>query len=149
MTRVRQPARKARVGLTVQHIESAGFNARLTFVSRAKEADMPVVSFIPPMHDTERVPEPSLNDRAAGYGVDSRITSVPSRQPLKRDCIWRVVLDGEAVVRVVRQPKRQGAAVCWQLLQTNDLTDRQLETYETALFSAGAPIRPSGHTQPT
>ena len=110
---------------------------------------MPVVFRTPSLHDSDRGSRPLMNDRACGHGVDNGIITVPSRQPLKHDGIWRVVLHGEAVVRVVRHSKQQGSTLCWQLLQINDLTDEQLGLYEFALFSPDALNQLDDHNQLT
>jgi hypothetical protein len=86
-----------------------------------------------------------VGDRAAGHGVSRRIAAVPDWQPLERDGIWRVVLQGEVVVRVVRPATRQDGALRWELLQMDDMTDEQLDAYEAALSIADADIHGAGH----
>ena len=76
---------------------------------------------------------PVVDDEAVGHGRSGRIAAIPDLQPLERDEIWRVVLHGEVIVRVVRHSTRQGGARRWQLLQMDDMTDEQLDTYEAAL----------------
>ncbi len=82
---------------------------------------------------TDRPSGPVVGDEAVGYGMSSRIAAVPDLQPLERDGVWRVVLHGEVVIRVVRQATRQDSAWRWQLLQMDDMTDVQLDAYEAAL----------------
>ena len=83
--------------------------------------------------DIGRPPTPVVDDEAVGHGMSGRIAAVPDLQPLERDGIWRVVLHGEVVVRVVRPARRQGSVWRWQLLQMDDMTDEQLDAYEAAL----------------
>ncbi len=87
---------------------------------------------------------PVAGDMAAGHGMSRNIAAVPGWQPLERDEIWRVVLHGEVVVRVVRHATRQGGGRRWQLLQMDDMTDEQLDAYEAALSGPDAAPRLSG-----
>ncbi len=72
------------------------------------------------------------------------IAAVPGWQPLEHEGIWRVVLQGEAVVRVVRHAMRQGGGWRWQLLQMDDMTDEQLDAYEAALSGPDADTQEAG-----
>jgi hypothetical protein len=80
--------------------------------------------------------QPALGEHTAGYGVSGRIAAVPDRQPLSEDGIWRVTLAGESVGRLVRRDEQDcGSGVTgWQLLQLDDITDAQLESYEAAML---------------
>lgn len=61
-----------------------------------------------------------------------KIAAVPGLQPLASDAIWRVALEGEAIIRVVRlRGARNGPR--WQLLAMSDMTEEQLDTYEAAV----------------
>lgn len=88
---------------------------------------------------------PVVGDTAAGHGMSCRIAAVPGRQPLEHDGIWRVVLHGEVVVRVVRHATRQGSGWRWQLLQMDDMTDEQLDAYEAALSDPDADAHGTEH----
>ncbi len=61
-----------------------------------------------------------------------RIAAVPDLQPLASDDIWRVALEGESVIRVVRF-RTEGGGARWELLAMGDLTDEQLDAYEAAV----------------
>ncbi len=63
------------------------------------------------------------------------IAAVPSLQPLASDDIWRVVLDCDPFVRVVR-PRAAPDTAAWELLALGDMTDDQLDIYEAAVSSA-------------
>ena len=104
----------------------------------AKVVEVAVIRRISFAQDIGRPSKPSVGDHAAGHGMSGRIAAVPDVQPLERDGIWRVVLHGEVVVRVVRHATRQGSTWCWQLLQMDDMTDEQLDAYEAALSNADA-----------
>jgi hypothetical protein len=84
---------------------------------------------------------------AAGHGMNCNIAAVPSWQPLERDEIWRVVLHGEVIVRVVRHARRQGGGWRWQLLQMDDMTDEQLDAYEAALSGPDADAQAVGRIE--
>ncbi len=73
-----------------------------------------------------------------------KIAAVPDLQPLASDDIWRVALEGEAVVRVVRFRTEMGCAK-WELLAMGDMTDDQLDVYEAAVsgIHEGLPGTPS------
>ena len=101
--------------------------------ARTKVVEVAVSRRIPFAQNIGRASAPMVDDDAVGYGMSGRIADVPDSQPLKRDGIWRVVLHGEVVVRVVRHATRQGNTWPWQLLQMNDMTDEQLDAYEAAL----------------
>lgn len=88
---------------------------------------------------------PVVGDTAAGHDMSCRIAAVPGWQPLERDGIWRVVLHGEVVVRIVRHVTRQGSGWCWQLLQMDDMTDEQLDVYEAALADPDADAQGTEH----
>lgn len=75
---------------------------------------------------------PVAGDAAAGYGVSGVVASVPDRQPLAQDGIWRVTLNGEGFGRLVRSSGRKRDRA-WQLLQIDDITDAQFEAYEKAM----------------
>lgn len=90
---------------------------------------------------------PIAGDEAAGHGMSRGIAAVPGWQPLEHDGIWRVVLRGEVVVRVVRHATRQGGGWRWQLLQMDDMTDEQLDAYEAALSSPDAEIQDPGRIE--
>ena len=78
-------------------------------------------------------PSPPLaGEQASGHGVFRRIAAVPDLQPLASDDIWRVALDGETVIRVVRFRTEMGVAK-WELLAMGDMTDEQLDAYEAAI----------------
>lgn len=106
-----------------------GHDLRRTF----KVAEVPVVRRIPFAPDDSSLLRPVVGDEAAGHGMSRRIAAVPDWQPLGHDEIWRVVLHGEVVVRVVRHSSLPGIAAHWQLLQMDDMTDEQLDIYEAAL----------------
>ena len=72
------------------------------------------------------------------------IAAVPGWQPLESEGIWRVVLQGKVVVRVVRHAMRQGGGWRWQLLQMDDMTDEQLDAYEVALSDPDADAQDAG-----
>lgn len=82
------------------------------------------------------VPEPG--SAASGHGVSGVIALLRSRQPLAAEGIWRVSLAGEPGGRLVRH--RQGGG--WQLLQVDDLTDAQLEAYESGMQNPPQPAEP-------
>ncbi|HEY0205528.1 MAG TPA: hypothetical protein VGC15_15390 [Acetobacteraceae bacterium] len=65
-----------------------------------------------------------------------KIVAIPDLQPLASDDIWRVALEDEAVIRVVRLRPDMGRAR-WELLAMGDMTDEQLDAYEEAV--AGIP----------
>ncbi len=94
---------------------------------------MPVVRRIPFAPGDSSPLRPVAGDEAAGHGMKRRIAAVPDGQPLGHDGIWRVVLHGEVVVRVVRCSALPGTGSDWQLLQMDDMTDEQLDIYEAAL----------------
>jgi len=77
-------------------------------------------------------PQPVAGEQAAGHGVFRRIVAIPDVQPLASDDIWRVALEGEAVIRVVRLRSGMGGAR-WELLAMGDMTDEQLDAYESAI----------------
>jgi len=106
-----------------------GHDLRRTF----KVAEVPVVRRIPFAPDDSSLLRPVVGDEAAGHGMSRRIATVPDWQPLGHDEIWRVVLHGEVVVRVVRHSSLPGIAAHWQLLQMDDMSDEQLDIYEAAL----------------
>ena len=99
----------------------------------AKVVEVAVVRRVSFAQNTARSSRPVVDDEAVGHGMHGRIAAVPDMQPLKRDEIWRVVLHGEVVVRVVSPARRQGSVWRWQLLQMDDMTDEQLDAYEAAL----------------
>lgn len=61
-----------------------------------------------------------------------RIVAVPDLQPLALDDIWRVALEGETIMRVVRFHTEMAGAK-WELLAMGDMTDEQLDIYEAAV----------------
>ena len=77
-------------------------------------------------------PEPVVGEQAAGYGMFRRIAAVPGQQPLASDDIWRVTLEGETVIRVVRSRAAQNGPR-WELLAMGDMTEEQLDIYEAAV----------------
>ena len=81
---------------------------------------------------------PSLGERATGYGVSGRITMLPEYQPLASIGIWRVTLAGESVRRLVRQDEQDYSSgrAGWLLLQLDDLTERQIHSYEEAMLGS-------------
>jgi len=79
---------------------------------------------------------PEQGERAWGHSVSGAIISVPECQPLAADNIWRVILAGETVGRLVKRSSEHG----WMLLQADDLTDLQ----EAALAEAGRGEAASG-----
>jgi len=72
---------------------------------------------------------PRLGERPSGHSVIGTLASVAEQQPLSAENVWRVVLAGEAVGRLVRRA-RDGAL---QLLQLAELTDAELDIYEAAM----------------
>ena len=110
----------------------------------AKVGEVSVVCLVA-FAQSVRLPKPVVGDLAAGYGVSRRIAAAPDWQPLERDGIWRVVLQGEIVVRVVRPATRQDSALRWELLQMDDMTDEQLDAYEAALSTPDADLHGTGH----
>ena len=107
---------------------------------------MPVVCLISFAQSVRRS-RPVAGDVAAGHGMSCGIAAVPGWQPLERDGIWRVVLHGEVVVRVVRDATRQGGGWQWRLLQMDDMTDEQLDAYEAALSGPGAEAQNAGRIE--
>lgn len=107
-----------------------------TFRSRpafcAGVIEMPVVCLFSFARNIVRS-KPVVGDMAAGHGMSRRVAAVPSWQPLEQDAVWRVILHGERVVRVVAYATRQGLSWRWQLLRMDDMTDKQLDAYEAAL----------------
>lgn len=77
-------------------------------------------------------PQPVVGEQTAGHGVFRRIAAIPDMQPLASDDIWRVALEGEAVIRVVRLRSGMGGAR-WELLAMGDMTEEQLDAYEAAI----------------
>ena len=98
-----------------------------------KVVEVVAVRRVPFAQDIGRPSRPVVDDEAVGHGMSGRIAAIPDLQPLEGDEIWRVVLHGEVVIRVVRHVTRQGSAWRWQLLQMDDMTDEQLDAYEAAL----------------
>lgn len=96
---------------------------------------MPVLNRVPFAPDASSPLKPVTGDKAAGYGVRRKIAAVPDWQPLGHDGIWRVVLHGEVVVRIVRCSALPGSVPHWKLLQMDDMTEEQLDTYEAASSS--------------
>ena len=86
------------------------------------------------------VDQPAPGAPARGYGLNGRVAALRARQPLARDGIWRVSLDGECAGRLVRWSEEG----FWQLLQVDDLTDAQMEAYDTAMQCH--PRSPAGDT---
>lgn len=88
--------------------------------------------------------QPVVGEQAAGHGVFRRITAIPDVQPLASDDIWRVALEGEAVIRVVRLRCEMGGPR-WELLAMGDMTEEQLDAYEAAISGnyEGQPGTPS------
>ncbi len=76
---------------------------------------------------------PAVGDRATGHGVSGTVTVVPDRQPLAKDGIWRVILAGEGFGRLVRRRNAERAGKAWQLLQLDDISDEQLDSYEASM----------------
>jgi len=109
--------------------KSCGRDLRCT----SKVVEVPVVRRIPFAPDDSSLLRPVAGDEATGYGVSRSIAAVPDWQPLGHDEIWRVILHGEVVVRVVRHSSLPGVAAHWQLLQIDDMTDEQLDIYDAAL----------------
>ena len=72
---------------------------------------------------------PRLGERSSGHSVIGTLAAIAEQQPLSAENVWRVVLVGEAVGRLVSRA-RDGAL---QLLQLTELTDAQLDTYEAAM----------------
>lgn len=99
----------------------------------AKVAEVAAARRVLFAHDIGRPMTPVVDDEAVGHGMSGRIAAVPDLQPLERNEIWRVILHGEVVIRVVRHATRQGRAWRWQLLQMDEMTDEQLDAYEAAL----------------
>ncbi len=77
-------------------------------------------------------PQPVVGEPTAGHGVFRRIAAIPDLQPLASDDIWRVALEGETVIRVVRLRSGMGEPR-WELLAMGDMTDEQLDAYEAAI----------------
>lgn len=82
-----------------------------------------------PEAGTSEASAPEAGARASGHGASGVIAAVRARQPLSADGIWRVSLAGEPGGRLVRR-KGEGS---WQLLRVDDLTDAQLEAYESGM----------------
>lgn len=80
---------------------------------------------------------PVIGDHAAGHGVSGTIIAVPECQPLADDEIWRVVLAGEEVGRLVRRCRQELGGKAWQLLQLDDMSDEQLDAYEASMDGQG------------
>ena len=83
----------------------------------------------------EQPPQPVAGEQAAGHGVFRRIAAIPDLQPLASDDIWRVALEGETVIRVVRLRAEMGGPR-WELLAMGDMTEEQLDAYEDAISGA-------------
>ena len=81
---------------------------------------------------SEQPLQPRVGEQAAGHGMFRRVAVVPGLQPLASDDIWRVILEDEAVIRVIRSRATQGG-VRWELLAMGDMTEEQLDTYEAAV----------------
>jgi hypothetical protein len=79
---------------------------------------------------------PAVGEHAEGHGVSGTIAAVPERQPLADEGIWRVALEGEVFGRLVRRRDAQGrrGGAAWHLLQLDELTEAQLETYDAAML---------------
>lgn len=122
---------KASLAMTPTTVEASRPQSALH--ACAKVAEVAAVRRVPFAQDIGRPTMPVVDDEAVGHGMSGRIAAVPDLQPLERDKIWRVVLHGEVVIRVVRHVARQGSAWRWQLLQVDDMTDEQLDVYEAAL----------------
>ncbi len=80
---------------------------------------------------------PAIGDRATGYGARGTVIAVPDCQPLAADGIWRVTLAGEGFGRLVRRGGREHDGEAWQLLQLDDVSDEQLDTYEASMHDQG------------
>ena len=80
---------------------------------------------------------PAIGDRATGYGARGTVIAVPDCQPLAADGIWRVTLAGEEFGRLVRRGGREHDGETWQLLQLDDVSDEQLDTYEASMHDQG------------
>lgn len=87
---------------------------------------------------------PTTGEQASGHGVFRRIAAIPDLQPLASDDIWRVVLEGESIIRVVRF-RAEMRGMKWELLAMGDMTDEQLDAYEDAIsgIHEGHPDIPS------
>lgn len=88
---------------------------------------------------------PAAGNRAAGHGVGGAIAAVPEQQPLGRQGIWRITLEGEGCGRLVRCKGQEHGSAVWRLLQLDDVTDEQLDAYEAATLdpprgSGGPPV---------
>jgi len=77
---------------------------------------------------------PRLGERSGGHSVIGTLAVIAEQQPLLAENVWRVVLAGEAVGRLVSRA-RDGAL---QLLQLTELTDAQLDIYEAAMRTSRA-----------
>lgn len=80
--------------------------------------------------------KPVVGEAAVGHGMSGRVAATPDLQPLAADGIWRVMLEGETLVRVVRAAASDGG-LPWRLLAMSDMTEEQLDAYEAAI--AGCP----------
>ena len=80
---------------------------------------------------------PAIGDHAAGHGVSGTIAVIPDHQPLADDGIWRVTLAAELFGRLVRRGIQEPDDRAWQLLQIDDLSDEQLDAYETSMHGQG------------
>jgi len=127
---------------TITTVITGTFRARPKL--RVKVVEMSVICLVSFVQSVRRS-KPFVGDMAAGHGMSCRIAAVPGWQPLERDGIWRVVLHGEVVVRVVRHATRQGSSWRWQLLQMDDMTDEQLDIYEAALSDPDAGAQGTEH----
>lgn len=123
--------------------KSRGLDVRCT----SKVVEVPVTRRIPIVQDFLGSPRPVAGDAAAGYGVAGEIAAVPDWQPLAHEGIWRVALHGEAVVRIVRCSTQPDSTPHWALLQMDDMTDEQLDTYEEALSDLNQSGDGSGHSE--
>ena len=97
---------------------------------RARVRHLRVISDMPVSSHTHQPPR--LGEKSSGHSVIGTLAAVAEQQPLSAENVWRVVLVGEAVGRLVSRA-RDGAL---HLLQLTELTDAQLDIYEAAI---GAP----------
>ena len=95
--------------------------------ARARARHLNIVADTPEPPRTHQPPR--LGERSTGHSVIGTLAAIAEQQPLSAENVWRVVLVGEAVGRLVRRA-RDGAL---QLLQLTELTDAQLDAYEAAM----------------
>jgi hypothetical protein len=104
-----------------------------------ERASKPARAYVPHLYVVADMPTatgnhepPRLGERSSGYSVFGTLAAVAEQQPLSAENVWRVVLAGEVVGRLVK--RAQDGAL--QLLQLAELTDAQLDTYEAVMSTS-------------